>query len=296
MGTTLLILSKFAALPGLDEIRTSPSPACDVVLGEPHRIREALGALPALLWAQCVWAGVEPLVEPGLRRDYALTNARGVFGGLVAEYVFGYLLLNERRILQRLAAQREGRWDATVTGTLRGKTIGLLGVGSIGAELARAAKLFGMTVLGYTRQSEACPHVDRFSHGDGLRDLAAACDYLVNTLPNTPATRRVVGADVLAAMPRRAWLVNVGRGSAVDEGALVRALEAREIAGAILDVFETEPLPTGHPLWRAPNAFVTCHTCAPSFPEEIVRLFVDNYGRYARGEELRYRVDFERGY
>jgi phosphoglycerate dehydrogenase-like enzyme len=306
MGTTLLILSKLeseyaalvraAALPGIDEIRTSPSPECEVVLGEPHRIRDALAQLPSLRWAQCVWAGVEPLVDPALRRDYALTNARGVFGGLVAEYVFAYLLLRERRVMGRLEAQRGGRWDSAITGTLRGKAIGLLGVGSIGAALARAAKLFGMRVLGYTRVREACPHVDGFFHGEGLLDLARGSDYLVNTLPATPATRRIVGAEVLAALPPGAWFVNVGRGSAVDEAALVRALEGGALGGAVLDVLEQEPLPAGHPLWRTPNTFITGHTCAPSFPADIVRLFADNYGRYLRGEELEHRVDFERGY
>lgn len=306
VGTTLLILSRFgaeyealvrgAALPGLVAIRTEPSPECDVVLGEPHRIRDALGELPALRWAQCIWAGVEPLLDPSLRRDYVLTNARGIFGGLVTEFVFAYLLLNERRVLARLAAQREERWDATRTGTLRGKALGLLGVGSIGSEVARAAKLFGMRVLGYSREREACPHVDRWFHGDGLAELARGCDYLVNTLPDTPATRGVIGPRVIAALPASAWIVNVGRGSAVDEEALARALEGGAIGGAVLDVLSREPLPAGHPLWRAPNALVTGHTCAPTFPADVVPLFVENYRRYRGGEELLHRVDFERGY
>jgi len=143
---------------------------------------------------------------------------------------------------------------------------------------------------------EACPHVDGFFHGEGLLDLARGSDYLVNTLPATPATRRIVGAEVLAALPPGAWFVNVGRGSAVDEAALVRALEGGALGGAVLDVLEQEPLPAGHPLWRTPNTFITGHTCAPSFPADIVRLFADNYGRYLRGEELEHRVDFERGY
>jgi len=306
MGTKLLILSKYEAeysalvrdadLPGLTEIRVRPWPECDVVLGEPHRIREVLEELPHLRWAQCIWAGVEPLLDPSLRRDYVLTNARGVFGGLVTEFVFGYLLLKERRVLQRLEAQHEGRWDNTVTGTLRGKSIGLLGTGSIGSELARAAKLFGMSVLGYSRRSELCPHVDRWFHGDGLLELARGSDYLVNTLPGTPATRRIIDDEVLAALPKGAWFVNVGRGSAVDEAALAGALESGALGGAVLDVFEQEPLPESNPLWHTPNTFVTGHTCAPSFPSDIVRLFANNHGRYLRGEELKYRVDFERGY
>ena len=111
-------------------------------------------------WAQSTWAGVEPLLDPSLRRDYALTNARGVFGALMSEYVFGYLIAHERRMLEKHALQEAGRWDQAPPGTLRGKRIGLLGVGSIGAALARTAKHFGMRVKGYTRASEGCPDVD----------------------------------------------------------------------------------------------------------------------------------------
>jgi len=285
-----------AGLPGLDRIRTAPAPDCDVALGEPHLLRDALGALPGLRWAQCTWAGVEPLLDPALRRDYALTNARGVFGAQVAEYVFAHLLFVERRIAERLAAQRAERWDRSPPGALRGKTMGLLGVGSIGAELAATARRFGMTVLGYTRASAGCAEVDRYFHGDGLVELARAADVLVNTLPGTPATRGIVGAELLAALKRGAWLVNVGRGDAVDEPALIRALEEGALGGAILDVAAEEPLPAGHPLWRAPNAFVTCHTAALTDPAEIARLFAANWGRYLRGEPLRWVVDFERGY
>src|SRR5438445_13537087 len=122
----------------------------DLVFGEPSAIRPILPRLTALRWAQATWAGVEPLLDPSLRRDYILTNARGVFGGLMSEYVFAYLLAHERRLLEKYSSQRDGRWDATHPGTLRGKLIGLLGVGTIGAALARTAKHFGMRVKGYT--------------------------------------------------------------------------------------------------------------------------------------------------
>src|SRR5205807_10012639 len=128
---------------------------CDVVLGEPSLIRPILPRLGALAWAQATWAGVEPLVDPALRRDYILTNARGVFGPLMSEYVFGYLLAHERKILERYASQQAGRWDSSPAGSLRGKQLGLLGVGSIGAVLARTAKHFGIRVNGYTRASES---------------------------------------------------------------------------------------------------------------------------------------------
>ena len=292
--TQYLALLKAARQPEL-EIVTAPAPDCEIVFGEPDRIRAALPVLPSLRWAQATWAGVEPLLDPALRRDYTLTNARGVFGPLMSEYVFGYLLLHERRVLQRLENQRKHQWDRTITGTLRGKTLGLLGVGSIGAHLAGTAKRFGMTVHGYTRGSEACPEVDAWFHAD-LPSFAAGLDYLVSVLPGTPATRHILNAQVLEALPAGALLVNVGRGAAVDEAALAAALRAHKIAAAVLDVFEQEPLPPEHFFWETPNLFITSHTAAPSLPEDIARVFIENYHLYRKGEALKYRVDFERGY
>jgi len=288
-----------ANLPGLKIVTGSlpPYPAdCDLVFGEPSLIRQALPHLPNLKWVQSVWAGVEPLLDPTLRRDYTLTNAREVFGSLMAEFVFGYLVLHERKILQRLASQKKHRWDQTPPGTLRGKTLGLVGVGSIGAELARAAKFFGLTVHGYTRESEGCEHIDRYYHGAELLEFADGLDYLVAVLPNTSATRRLITAEVLARLPAHALFVNVGRGATVDESALIEALETERISGAILDVFEQEPLPAESPLWETKNLIVTSHTSAPSFPADISRVFIVNYLRYQAGQPLKHSVDFERGY
>src|SRR5450759_2607243 len=126
----------------------------DVALGEPALLCQVVPRMAALRWAQSTWAGVDPLLDPSLRRDYVLTNARGVFGGLMSEYVFAYLLAHERRIFEKHASQQAGRWDPTPPGTLRGKQLGLLGVGTIGAALARTAKHFGMRGKGYTRAGE----------------------------------------------------------------------------------------------------------------------------------------------
>lgn len=277
------------------EIVTSPAEDCEIVFGEPDLIRDALPLLPRLKWAQATWAGVEPLLDPALRRDYILTNARGVFGPLMSEYVFGYLLLHERKILQRLANQREHRWDHTLTGMLRGKTLGLLGVGSIGAHLASTARHFGMTVHGFTRTSESCGDVDLYFHED-LPSFATGLDYLVCILPNTHATYHLVDGTVLAALPPHALLVNVGRGATLDESALAAELSRGGIAGAVLDVFQQEPLPPGHIFWETPNLFITSHTSAPSLPPDIAALFIQNYRLYFNKEPLKYRVDFERGY
>lgn len=284
-----------AELPDVN-ILTEPTSECEIVLGAPSMIAKELNNLPNVKWVQSTWAGVEPLLDPSLRRDYVLTNARGVFGGLMSEFVFGYLLAHERKILELAQAQQRKEWMRFLTGTLRGKTIGLLGVGSIGAEVARTAKFFNMTVRGYTRSSENCEFVDEYFHGDELSKFADELDYLVSILPNTKDTRKLVDANLLSALPPHCVFINVGRGSAVDESALILALENEKLAGAVLDVFEQEPLPQEHPFWTTKNLIMTYHTSAPSFPEDIAKVFIENYRLYTEGKPLKYQVDFERGY
>ena len=283
-----------ANLPNL-EITDSPS-ECEIVLGEPRLLREQLSQLPNLKWMQSMYAGVESLVDPSLRRDYLLTNARGVFGRLMSEYILGYLLLHERKILQRLEAQKQNLWDQSMTGSITGKTIGLLGVGSIGAHLAGTAKHFGMTVYGFTRGSETSKDVDQYFHGNDILQFAKELDYLVVVLPRTEGTNQIVNADLLNALPSHAILINVGRGNAVDEPALADALNNGNIAGAVLDVTAQEPLPIEHPFWTTPNLLLTFHTSAISYPEDITNLFIENYHLYLESKPLKYQVDFEIGY
>jgi len=307
----LLILSRHAAdyqrlidaarLPQLRLVASSdPHVAAadrfEIVLGEPSLVRSALPRLTGMQWVQSTWAGVEPLLDPSLRRDYILTNARGVFGPQMSEYVFGYMIARERLMFEKYAAQQAGQWDPTPPGALRGKQIGLLGVGSIGAALAATAKHFGMRVKGYTRGSEGCADVDAYFHGDDRIAFANDLDYLVSVMPNTMGTRRLVDAVLLAALPSRAVFINPGRGSVVDERALADALQNGRLAGAVLDVFEQEPLPADHVFWRTPNVLITSHTAALSVPEDIAPVFVDNYRRWTAGEPLHYQVDFEAGY
>lgn len=309
---SLLILSKIAEqyeeifrkenLPNLEvfasskeEIAPEITAKCDIVLGEPARIRKELSALKNLRWGQSVWAGVEPLLDSSLRRDYTLTNARDVFGDLMTEYIFGYLLAHERCLFQLREAQRKKYWDGRNNGTLRGKTIGLLGVGSIGAVVAKTAKHFNMTVRGYTHSSEDSSDVNTYYH-DNLLEFVDGLDYLVNILPNTPSTTKIVNTTVFEKLPNHAVFINVGRGNVVDDEALIEALEQEKIAGAVLDVFIEEPLSEKHPFWTTPNLLMTFHTSAPSLPEDITNLFTENYYRYLKGEKLKHIVNFKRGY
>ena len=301
---TLLILSsnadeykqliKLAQLPGL-EFTTEPE-NCDIVLGEPKLIRDTLPRLPNLKWAQAIYAGIEGLMDPVLRRDYTLTNARGVFGELMSEYVFGYLLFHEKKIFERQSAQQLRQWDRAESGVLRGKTIGLLGVGSIGSYLAGTAKHFGMSVHGFTRESESCKDVDVYFHNPDILKFGEGLDYLVSVLPRTKDTNKIVNASLFDVLPSHAVFINVGRGNAVDEFALVTALNEGKIAAAVLDVTEKEPLPDDHPFWATPNLLLSFHTSAISYPENITKLFVENYFLYIEGQLLKYRVDFEKGY
>jgi len=287
-------LIEAAQLPDL-EFATEPGQA-DIVLGEPKLIRDALPSLANLRWVQSIYAGVEPLVDPGQRHDYILTNARGVFGELMSEYVFGYLLFLEKSILERIKAQEDKQWRRPESGVLRGKTIGLLGVGSIGGHLASTAKHFGMSVRGFTRESETSSQVDQYFHGDDLLKFADGLDYLVSVLPRTKDTNQIVNRALFHALPSRAVFINVGRGNTVDESALVDALNRGKIAAAVLDVFEKEPLPPDHPFWTTPNLYMTFHTSAISYPEDLTKLFIENYHYYLNAQPLKYQVDFERGY
>jgi phosphoglycerate dehydrogenase-like enzyme len=293
----------------LADLEFTDQPAeCDIVFGEPRLIRDKMPHLSTVKWIQSMYAGVEALIDSSLRHDYILTNARGVFGELMSEYVFGYLLAHEKKIFARHQAQLANKWDRFESGWLRGKTLGLLGVGSIGAHLAGIAKHFGMIVHGFTRSSETSTQVDRYFHpksplspreraeGESLLEFAKGLDYLVVVLPRTEGTNQIVNADLLNALPSHAILINVGRGNAVNEPALVDALNAGKIAGAVLDVTAQEPLPQDHAFWTTPNLLLTFHTSAVSYPDDITRLFVENYQLYIEGKPLKYQVEFERGY
>jgi phosphoglycerate dehydrogenase-like enzyme len=199
-------------------------------------------------------------------------------------------------MLERIRSQGAKEWNQEDGGVLRGKTIGLLGVGSIGSHLAMTAKHFGMKVRGFTQSSEACKDVNEYFHGSDILKFAEGVDYLVSVLPRTENTNQIVNADLLHALPPHALFINVGRGNAVDESALVDALTNKDIAGAVLDVTSQEPLPLEHPFWMTPNLLLTFHTSAISYPEDILRIFIENYRLYLEGKPLKYLVDFERGY
>ena len=257
---------------------------------------DLLDAAPGLRWIQALSSGVDFLdLEAIEARGVALTNAAGVHAEPIAEQVLGYLLTFERGIHTGIRQQEEGVWQRYSGGEIRGKTLGIVGLGAIGSRAAEYAGAFGMTVVGTKRDPETVPEaVDEVYPPDGLFEVLGRSDYVVLSCPLTPETRGLVGREELGAMQGNAVLVNVARGAVVDEDALVYALQQGGIRGAALDVFEEEPLPPESPLWDLPNVVVTPHMAGstPHKFERIAGIFAANYEAFADGrlEELRNRV------
>ena len=266
-----------------------------VVLGQPDLVAPVLPDMPEIRWVQSSWAGVTPILNTG-RTDYLLTGVKNTFGPEMAEYVLGYLLARELRIFERLGRQANRSWWDEHSETLQGKTIGIMGTGSIGSYFARALRPFGVTITGFSRGGAPVAGFDRVYAADQLGRFLAEPDYVVCVLPDTPGTRNLLDAEAFRLMKNHCCLVNVGRGATVDEQALVNALHAGELAGAVLDVFRQEPLPQDSPLWNAPGLIVTGHVSGGSKPKDIAAIFRENYRRYCAGDPLEYLIDFERGY
>lgn len=250
-----------------------------------------------LRWVQSMGAGVEDIVAAAaMPEGVVVTRIVDQFGASIAEYVFGELLARVRRLDELRALQRERRWGHFVADSLAGRTMGVAGLGSIGRELVRKARAFDMPVVGLSRTGAGAGLVDRHFGPDAWPDFVRELDVLVLTLPLTPATAGVVGPGVLAAMRPGSLLVNVGRGALVPETALIGALAAGRPGGAILDVFEREPLAPEHPFWQMPGVTVTPHVSGPSRTEDVTAFFVANLERLRRGEPLRGVVDRGAGY
>ena len=267
----------------------------EVLFGDPQMIASVLSEMPEVRWVQSSWAGVTPLVEH-VRRDYQLTGVKGVFGTQMAEFTLGYMLANELRVFERRIKQQEATWYQAPSGTLRGKRLGIMGTGSIGRDIAGMAVKFGMEVHGLNRSGAEAANFSKVYAVDVIGEFLASLDYLVATLPQTPETDDLLTATTLTCLPPHAYFINVGRSNVVASDALVDCLQEGRLSGAVLDVFDQEPLPADSPFWRVPNLLVTAHIAAISHPLLIVPIFVDNYRRYVDDEPLQNKVDFVAGY
>jgi glyoxylate/hydroxypyruvate reductase A len=250
-----------------------------------------------LRWLHIMGAGVDSALVPALPAHVVVTRVPGVFGPWMREYVLGWCLAVAQRMSLYREAQRQRRWRADVIpDRLAGKTMMIVGVGDIGRTIAAGARALGMRVVGVSRSGRPVPNVARVHRVSALPRVVREADFIVTVLPLTAETRGLIDARVLAAMRPTAWLVNIGRGAVIDEAALVEALRERRIGGAVLDVFEHEPLPAEHPLWAVENVVITPHISGPSTPAEMAPLFNENLARWLAGRRLRHVVDRVRGY
>ena len=257
---------------------------------------------PKLRWIHSASAGVDRVSTPAVRdRGLLVTNARGVFSRPIAEYVVMMSLAIARRLPQLLELQRERTWQPLRGRELSELTVGIVGYGSIGEEVARLLRPFGCRIVATRRHPERgageVEHVELFGL-DELSEVLRMSDLVVVAAPLTDETAGLIGAEQLAEMREDAWLINIARGRLIDELALRRALESGWIGGAVLDVFSEEPLSPESPLYDTPNLVITPHTSWASdrVVERTVELFVDNLKRHLAGEPLRNVVDLEAGY
>ena len=264
---------------------------------------------PDVRWLQLMSAGADHAMKRPLvaDTDVTVTTASGIHASPIGEYCMAMILALAYEVPRFIGLQARAEWlDPTryVPRTLRGQTLGIVGYGSIGRELARLAAGFGMRVVAVKRDPSTMATDGEFTMpgtGDptgaipaevhppaALAAAVAGCDFVVSTLPGTPATRHLIDATVLAAMKPTAVLVNIGRGAVIDEAALIDVLAAGRIAGAALDVFEEEPLPADSPLWSLPNAIVTPHISGNSdrYDAMVTDVFVENLARYLDGRPL----------
>jgi len=250
-----------------------------------------------LKWMQVMGAGVDWALVPELPPSVQVTRAPGVFGPWMAEYVLGWCSWVTQKMKTYRDAQRQRRWDDHVLpDRLSGKTMTIVGLGDIGRDIARVARGLGMRVLGVSRRGRPVREAARVYPVTAMTRALREADFVVLLLPLTAETRGIIGPDALAVMKSTAWLINIARGAVVNESALMEALEQRRIAGAVLDVFDREPLPPSHPLWKMDNVVVTPHISGPSTADAIAPVFNDNLARYLAGRPLRHVVDRRQGY
>jgi glyoxylate/hydroxypyruvate reductase A len=261
---------------------------------------------PNVRWVQCPSAGIGQTVR---RYGYdtrmpqtVFTTASGVHAVPLAEFCIMAMLMHNKGAARIFHAQQHRQWERYAGTDLSNRTLGIVGVGKIGRELARLAKAFGMTVIGVKRSvignDLAALHLDQLYASKDLRQMLPRAEYLVLAVPHTDETDKLLGAAELALLPRGAYVINIGRGATVDESALIEALHTGKLSGAALDVFTKEPLSPDNPLWRMPNVLVSPHSGSTSDRENsrITELFCENLRRYLAGEPLLNVLDTKRLY
>jgi len=281
------------------------APLADVLLHtgvDGSVFRRAWPLAKRVRWVHSLWAGVDRQLSPELLANPApFTNGRGVFAIALAEWAIGAMLFFGHDLRRLVRQQEAGIWEQFESALLRGHMLGIVGYGEIGRAVAELARPFGMKISAIRRRPELSgsdPLIDAAYPPEKLHELMAASDYVVMATPLTTQTRGMIGEAEIAAMKPSAVVINVGRGQAVQEAALIAALEAGKIRGAALDVFETEPLPAGHPFYSLKNVLISPHAAdqTPGWNLRATECFLDNFRRFRAGESLKNVVDKHAGY
>lgn len=258
---------------------------------------ELVGKARKLKWIQSMSAGVENYARSNLLPpNVALTKIKGVFGPLMSEYVVGYILAITQNMRETFDNQRKKRWEPFLVDSIRHKTVGVMGLGSVGAYIAYQVHLMGAVVIAFEEKEKRLPYVSQEYSVAEIEEFLGRADFIVVALPLTDANEGILGEREFRMMKESAYLINVSRGPLVQEEALLKALKQSSIAGAVLDVFHEEPLPKGHPFWDLNNVIITPHISGPSIPEDITKIFIDNLRRFEEGKKLEGMVDHEREY
>lgn len=281
------------------------APEADVILNGFHDgalLRAILPLATRLRWVHALSAGVEKVLTPELvESPVPLTNGRGVFGPALAEFAVAGMLFFAKDLRRLLRQQQASRWEQFDVAFLRDQTLGVIGYGGIGREVARLAHALGMQVVALRRRapaSENDPILQRSFAREQLHEMLSICDYIVAATPHTPETEGMLGPGEFHFMKSSAVFINVGRGAVVVESALISALNQGTIRGAALDVFEQEPLPPGHPLYAMENVLLSPHSAdhTTGWMELAVKQFLANYERFRSGQPLEFLVDKRAGY
>jgi D-2-hydroxyacid dehydrogenase (NADP+) len=261
-----------------------------------------INRIPKAKWVQVMSAGVDKFLDDQWRRSpVMLTSVSGIHATAISEFVLGLILIFVKRSLHSVDLQRERKWERFAPGILHSKTVGIIGLGHIGREVARLAKAFGMKVIATrrsTRQVARARNVDVLLPQAQLSELLAESDFVVLSLPLTPETRKYIGQREFKAMKPSAYFINIARGEIVDEVALTRALEEHWIAGAGLDVFAAEPLSADSKLWALPQVLISPHVAGAmeDYDMRATLLFCENLKRYLAGKKLINLVNKNKGY
>lgn len=258
-----------------------------------------LKQMPRLRYVQAMTAGVEAWLEsPDVRPDISLCCARGTHRVSMPENILGAIFHLTKPYMQCALDQRDSRWSKRQSVPLMGKTLGILGLGAIGQELARKAAALEMRVIGTKRRAEPLPHVAQVYPQQATDEVLAASDFVLLLLPVTPDTENFINARRLKAMKPTAWLLNFGRGALIVDDDLIAAVKSKTIAGAVLDVFREEPLPATHPFWQTGGILVLPHIGGghPLRTAAVADLFAENARRFLAGETLNAAVDRAAGY